>query len=409
MNDVHDARSELPPIGATGRVLIPLGLAGAIAIAAAGVAIFGVLPRRAALAALEQAAAAPAARRVTFAKAAAGSRSQSVTLPARLEAQREVAVFARESGYIERLHAEVGDRVTQGATLATLQTPVLDSRLAAAEAAVSVAAAHLAEAQARLALSRTSLTRLQTVNDPRAVTAQAIDEAKGRVDVDAAAVQFALAAQTSARAERDGVAAQKSQAVLVASCDGEVSQRQFDPGALVVADKSDSAKPIFRIVDRSSIRVFVQLPQSIATQAAVGQEVRVSVRELAGREFKGAVTRLAPVLEADTRARLLEARLDNADGTLMPGMFAAATITVSRTAAPVLVPGEAVSVQEGKMRVVVIDAQDRVRHRDVIIARDTGTSVEIREGVAADERVAVNLTEEIPEGELVEPVDRSAK
>jgi hypothetical protein len=319
-----------------------------------------------------------------------------------------VAIFPRESGYIERFAYDVGDAVGQGAILATLLTPVLDSQVQIADSAIAVGEARLGEARARLDLSKVVLARLNSVSDARAVTAQVIDEAKGRVDADVASLALAQATLDASRSDRERVLREKAQATLCAPFAGEVSKRNFDVGALVVADKSDTGRTLFRLVDRSQIRVFVEVPQSMAGSLRVDQEVTVAIRELKGQSFAGKVVRLAPAIDSVTRTRLLEARLENDRRQLLPGMFATVTLVTPREVRPVIIPGEAVITLGGKPRVAIIDANGAVRNRAIEIIRDLGAQVEISDGVLPGDRVIVNLAEDLPDGMFVEAVDRSA-
>jgi RND family efflux transporter MFP subunit len=414
-NDVHPPHESerggaVPVPGPLGRVLVPLSLTAIVIALVAVTLLLGIWPRQRALAALATAAqdGAKSLRRVTFVAALAGPAEVTMVLPGRLEAAREVAIFPRESGYIDRFQFDVGDTVEQGATLATLRTPVLDSQIQIAESAIAVGEARLGEARAKLDLSRVVLARLTSVSDARAVTAQVLDEAKGRVDADAASLVFAQASLDAARADRERVLQQKSQTVLLAPFAGEVSQRNFDVGALVVADKSDTGRPLFRLVDRSSIRVFVEVPQSMAGSLRVDQEVIVTIKEIAGHSFAGRVVRLGPSIDPVTRTRLLEARLENAARQLLPGMFASVTVVTPREVRPTSIPGEAVITLGGKPRIAIIDAGGAIRNRPITIIRDLGSVVEISDGAVPGDRVVVNLAEDLPEGMLVDPVDRSA-
>lgn len=411
---IHDAPPEqtaMPRLGTAARVLIPVGLfLSLIAIGVAAVA-FGALPKIRSDAALKQdvtdrAAARP---RITFTTALAAPVTQTITLPARLEARQEVAIYPRESGYVQQLTADLGDTVKQDAVLAVIITPVLDEQLRVADAAIAVAEARISQAAAQADLSRASLQRVEAVGTSGAVSAETIDQARATAAADAASLAMTRASLLSAKADRDRVAEQKRQATILAPFTGEITQRGYDVGALVIADKTDTNRPLYRITDREEVRLFIDLPQSAAVAILPGQEVRVLIRELPARTFIGRVVRAAAALDSTTRTRLVEARIDNKDHTLLPGMFANAAIEIAREPRPIILPGEAILTRTGKTQVAVIDAENKIRYRSVIITRDTGAQIELATGIDPGDRVAVNMTMQLDEGTTVDPVDRSAK
>jgi multidrug efflux pump subunit AcrA (membrane-fusion protein) len=133
----------------------------------------------------------------------------------------------------------------------------------------------------------------------------------------------------------------------------------------------------------------------VALALAPGQQASVSVRELAGRVFKGRVERAAPALDPSSRTRLIEVRIDNAEGTLLPGMFAECTFSVPRPGQETLVPGEAILIRDGRAHVAAIDD-----------AGDLGSAVELRAGATPGERLAVSLARQPAEGAKVETVEK---
>jgi RND family efflux transporter MFP subunit len=392
-------------------VLVPLTLVLLIAGGGVLAVMAGVIPTRRDQAELAQRTAEQLAKppRMVVAEAKAGPESVNIVLPARVEAVREAPLYPRESGYLAKLLVDIGDRVKAGQTLAMLETPVLDQELHAAEANIRTAEARVAETDAQLTISRSMLERLRGVNDARAISPQDLDDANGRVAADGAAQQAAKAALESARASLKQLNERKSLANIVAPFDGEIGQRGYDAGALVIADKTDASRPIFTLTDRSEIRAFVDLPQSAAVLVRTGQPVELTVRELRGQTFKGEVVRASASMTIATRTRLVESRIANPNGVLLPGMFGEVRLSVARDQPATVVPGEAILMRGNKSGVAVIGKDGRISYREVTIGRDTGVTVEILSGVSPGERVAVSLARQPDEGTVVDAVERDAK
>jgi RND family efflux transporter MFP subunit len=385
-------------------------LAVAMAALAAAVVVLGVLPavRRAQSLAAEAQARASELPRVVFVPAAAAPRVAKVTLPARMDADQETSLLAQVSGYLGSMTVDVGDHVRKGQLLVRIETPVLDRQIEQNASARNVAQAKIDLAQARQDLSRATLARLRSVGDARAVSQQALDEAAANEKTDGASLAAARADLGAVEAEGHRLEAQRSLASIAAPFDGEVTARSYDAGMLVVADRVDESRPIFRVVDRSVIQASIDVPQSLAAGVQDGQDVEFTVRELPGRAFRCTVDRTVPALERASRTRLVQARIPNPDGALLPGMFAQATITIPRPPGIALVPGEAVVIRDGKQVVATIDDQDTLHYAAVELGRDNGTQVEVLSGLAPGARVATNIARQLPEGTKVSPVARPA-
>jgi membrane fusion protein, multidrug efflux system len=393
----------------TPRKSIPLTLAALVGFVAIAVAVLGVLPalqRRHAVAA-EAEQRSESAPRVVFVEAVSAPPSATVTLPARLLARQHTELYAQVGGYLGSMHADLGDAVTAGQLLVEIDTPLLDQQIQQNASSRQVAEARIDLAQAKLDLSKASLARLRSVGDARAISQQALDEAAATQRSDDASLAAARADLAAVEADGRRLAALKSLARIVAPFDGEVTRRSFDQGALVVADRSEGSTPIFGITNRSHVRAFVDVPQSLASSIAIGQPMTIRVRELPRRAFEAQVVRAAPSLDDVTRTRLVEASIPNDDRALLPGMFAEATLTIARPSTSVLVPGEAIIVRQGRPTAAIIGDDGTLRYAEVTLGRDTGMQVEVLEGVPVGARVAVNLSRQHPDGSRVEPVKRA--
>lgn len=388
---------------------VPLTLGTLLAVVVATVLVLGVWPALARRQALAETAAAEEARapRVTVVEAAPAPQTVKVVLPCRLDALEQTALYAQVGGYLGPLQADLGDAVKAGQVLVEIQTPILDRQIEQNQSAVLVAHAKIDLAQARLDLAKATLARLRSVGDARAISQQAIDEAAANEKSDSASLAAAQADLAAAEADGRRLAAQKLLARMVAPFDGEITERNLDAGALVVADRTDNVRPVFRVTNRSRIRAFVDVPQSLAAVAKQGVPMEITVRELPGQVFKTQLERTAPALSGTTRTRLVEGFIDNAQQLLLPGMFAEASLTLPRSSHVAMVPGEALVIREGKQSVAVVDEGQTLRYVPVTVGRDSGLMVEILDGVPPGARVVVNLSKQLPDGTPVQPVPRA--
>ncbi len=390
---------------------VPLALGAMLILIGVVVVVFGVIPALSRREGLAQSTARRVAEipRVVFVLAGSAPEVQRISLPARMQAGLETALYPQVGGYLIPTKVEMGDRVKAGQLLAEIEVPILDRMIEQNESSRSLEQAKIDLAQSRLDLAKATLARLRSVGDARAISQQAIDEASANEKADVAGLSAARAALAAAEAEGRKFAAQKKLAHIVAPFDGEVTERNFDAGALVVADRTEGSKPIFRVTWRDEIRGFVDVPEALAASVQVGVLVQFKLKELPGRIITAPITRVSPVLEGTSRTRLVEARIQNNDGTLLPGMFAEAVLELPRVKPMVMIPGEAIVIRDGKTYVALIDEQDTLHYVQVQVGRDTGTMVELPDGLALGARVAVNLSRQLPEGSKVQPTARAEK
>ncbi len=401
---------QVPAVGRRARLIVPLSFGLLIAVFGAGVMFLGVIPRMQSKASLIQRTSDRQAERprVSVITAAASPASERLVLPARLQALVSAAIYPREGGYVKEIRADIGDKVAAGQVLAVIDTPVLDQQIRSATANVATAKAKVLQAEAQAKSSETTIKRLRSAG-AGVVSEQAIDDAQAKADVDAAAIVAAKAALDAEKATVESLNQQKELATIVAPFAGDIGERGYDVGDLVIADKIDSNRPIFRIADREHMRVFIDLPQSAAVRVEPEQVISLAVRELPGRTFAGKIVRISSAMDTATRTRLAEARVENPDRTLLPGMFAEVTLTIPGQSKGVLVPGEAMVIRDGKTQLAVVGNDGKLEYRPVTIGRDTGAKVEILSGVEPGESVVMNLARQLLPGTLVEATQRTEK
>ncbi|MFA6046393.1 MAG: efflux RND transporter periplasmic adaptor subunit, partial [Phycisphaerales bacterium] len=304
-------RNDLPKLTPLARVMVPVSLGFIIVVVVVCVVLFGIRPQEEARATLERDTATRInqAPRVVVKPVTAASATITFTLPARVEALQEAALFAREAGYLREQYADIGDHVEAGEILAVIDTPVLDQQIASADADIRLSQARLAQADSDLDLAKISLKRLESVDTPGAVTAQALDDARAKLSSQQAARNAAASTVEASQVNLQQLKARKTLATIVAPFTGEITQRGFDVGALIIADKTDTNRALFSISARDTLNVYVEVPQSVALAIQPGQKATLDIPELTGTEITGVVTRASAAISTATRTRLVQVQV----------------------------------------------------------------------------------------------------
>lgn len=307
-----------------------------------------------------------------------------LTLPGTLRGFVEAPIYARASGYLLRWQADIGAHVKQGQLLAELDTPELNQELAQATA-------QRQQAQAALALAKTSFERAQQLRQRDAVSQQELDDRQGAYNQGAANL---AAADANMRRLTELKAFQR----IVAPIDGIVTQRNVDVGDLV--SSGNAGRALFTVVQADRLRLYVQVPQAYAQQVRTGQHVSVAQAELPGQTFDGTITRTSEAIDVATRSLQIEITLPNPDGRLLPGAYVQATLATA-PAGRLSIPANTLLFRAEGPTVATVDAHGQIRLRAVTIARTVGQTLEIASGITADDRLVLNPSDALANGDAV--------
>jgi RND family efflux transporter MFP subunit len=225
-----------------------------------------------------------------------------------------------------------------------------------------------------------------------AVAVQAIRTAQAGV---AGAQQQVNAARASVEnAQTQVSAAEKAIAdtVIYAPISGTVQERNADPGEFI-----GTTGKIATLVRTNPLRMRIDVPEQSIGQTRVGQSISLTTSAYPDRQFAGTIVRIIPGLNTTSRTMIAEAEVNNIDGLLKPGQFASVKILLPETRRAVMVPTEAVR-QEGTTARVFAVKDGRAQERIVTLGEVENNMVEVKNGVAPDERVATSNLEQIYDG-----------
>jgi HlyD family secretion protein len=327
----------------------------------------------------------------------------SLTLPGTTAPFDSARLYARATGYVAERRVDIGSRVKKGDLLLRIGAPDLNAQLVQAAAQLGQTRAALMQAQANVQSSQSTVDLARVTNGRTSTlaaqgweTRQNADNTRANVQSGAAAVDASKAAVTVAEANvaAQFAAVQRLQALVgyldvTAPFDGVVTSRSVDVGDLVSADSSGGTA-LFALQRDDILRIQVAVPQSGAVALRDGLPAKVQVQELPGQDFTGTISRNAVALDPASRSVAVEVDLPNGDGRLRPGLYVTVVISIPRDRPGVVVPDEAVLFNGQGLRVAVVGGDDTVHMQDVTVARDLGTTVELRDGLNGGERVALS-------------------
>ena len=394
--------------------------------------------------------------RVTAAPPERQTISVSTVQPARIEAFEVTPLYPRISGYARDIQVDIGDTVMADAVLLSIRAPEMNHELAQKEALVGQAEAEINQAVAAVRAAQAAVTtakslvtaaeaglervagdhqrwlsehtRITELAERGSVSDRLVDEAQNQLASAAAAQREVHAKVASANAalqesqanfakaeadeaaararlrvaqsERDRMQAMLDYAEITAPFDGVVTQRNVDTGHFVQPGGGSATRPLLVIARDDKLRVGVEIPESEAALATIGDKAVIRVPALAGREVPGEITRTSWALEASNRTLRIEIDLAN-DGSLRPGLYATVRIELETRPDVLTVPTTALVHDAGQTYCCCV-VEGRVERRPVVVGLRSGDRVEVTSGLNGDEIVVQQRGDTLKEGQPVE-------
>lgn len=331
-----------------------------------------------------------------------------LTLPGETASWYEATIYGRVDGYISKWWSDIGDHVHKGQVLALIDTPELDAQLAAARARVNADKANVRVRKAEEEFATTTYARWRDA--PKGVVSVQDREEKKADYVSAKARLNASRAQVAlSQADVNHYSALTTFKKVTAPFTGTVVSREIDVGNLVTAGSTASIMPLYRISQDNPMRIFVDAPQAVANDLRYpGTPVVIRANDLPGKVFHGKVTRTAQAIDPDSRTLKVEIDLPNKRHILVPGMYVDVRFNLPNNGL-FQVPAAAMVFLSSGPHVAVVDANGVVHFHRVTIARDEGSVLDLSSGIQPGDRVALNISSQIADGETVIANDVGSK
>ena len=287
------------------------------------------------------------------------------------------------AGRIRRVDVNVGDHVQAGQVLGEMDPVDLDDRIRGQEAALLSAQAQLREAQARQAYARSQARRYEELGVGRYVSQEVVAGKRQELQVADAGLGAATQQVSRAQADREALASQRSNLLLVAEVDGIVAVRNADPGTTVVAGQS-----VVELIDPDTLWINTRFDQVSAHGLKPGLPVRIVLRSRAGIDLPGRVLLVEPMADAVTEEMVAKIAFDRLP-VPMPsiGELAEVTVSLPALAARPVVPNASVQRVDGTLGVWTVRDGDLELVPVKLGATDLDGNIQVLEGVKRGDRV----------------------
>jgi cobalt-zinc-cadmium efflux system membrane fusion protein len=317
----------------------------------------------------------------------------SATGKVEANADRIAHVSPRISGKVVAVKASLGDSVSAGQALATIDSVELGEALG-----------RYHQSRTKLALAQASMDRIKHLVEKKIAA---------RKDILQAETDFKTA-QTELHTDEERLSLY---GVSTSDLKGEDHKKPFLPvrspiaGIItekhaIVGELSDPSKSLYTVADLSTVWVLVDIHEKDLAKVHKGQAAIVSVSAFPDQKLKGRITYIADLVDEATRTVKARVAVANPGRKLKPEMFATVELALPADAAAVLsVPEEALQDVDGNKVIFVVDDKGvEFEPRKVNPGRAAGGMVEIISGLNEGERYAIKgsfiLKSELKKGEL---------
>src|SRR5438309_5676113 len=289
-------------------------------------------------------------------------------------AQRKAAVASKGTGRLVYLGVVEGDRVRAGQVIARIEDADVRAQLAQAQANVQVSRAELHDAER-------SLARERLLGDSGFSSQASLDAAEARYERVRAGI-------VSAEAAVEGAQVALENTVVRAPFDGTVLTKNADVGEVVapLAASAFSKSAVVTIADLGSLQVEADVAESNLEAVGMGQACEIVLDAYPDVRYPAVVAKIVPTADRAKATVQVKVAFRSYDARVLPEMSAKvhflprASHVAADTQALLVVPSTAVAERNGRSVVFVVE-HGRAVELPVVLGRQLGSSVAIREGL----------------------------
>jgi membrane fusion protein (multidrug efflux system) len=327
---------------------------------------------------------------VTVEKVQSTNASYHDEYPGTLVALNQTEIRAQVSGYVTGIYFKDGSKVTQGQRLYSIDQQLYNANYQQAEANLQVQLTNLNKAQK-------DADRYHELDKKDAIAKQQVDYAD-------AALEAAKKQVDAAKANVNAVKTSVSFATITAPFSGTIGISLVKPGTSVVAGQtvlntisSDNPMAVDFSVDQKEVYRFAQLQQIQAPKdstftIAFGTEVY---------PIPGSIYLIDRAVDPQTGTIKTRLVFPNVNNVLKTGMSTTVRVLNRATGNAVTIPYKAITEQLGEFFVYVVGDSNKVAQRKVVLGKQIGTDVIVREGLKPGEPIVVQGVQNLRQGSVI--------
>ncbi|NLW56417.1 MAG: efflux RND transporter periplasmic adaptor subunit [Firmicutes bacterium] len=363
-----------------------------------------------------------------------GDLKQTTALNVTFAPESSVPIIAKTGGTVTQVMVAIGDRVTKGQTLFTIDDHHLQLQVKQAEAAYEMACANLAQVQK--GVSAEEMKQIESLVQQAKASYENVSAESKRMEelfqrgmitqqqLEAVQLQKEIAATNLTSAEARLTAAQKgaspeqldilqaqvrqaeialemaklqlSYTRVTAPISGVIAQFTVEVGSMAAP-----SAPAGLIVEDSKMKAKALVPESYVNLLRVGDKVVIEAKAVPGMSFDGTIAAVTPLADQTTRQFPVEISVLNPSNLLKAGMMGTVHLTIGEARDQLLIPVDTVLFEGEQTYAYVVEDGYAVR-RTLTTGLDSGGMIAVLEGLAEGEQVISRGQHQVKNGMLVE-------
>lgn len=260
------------------------------------------------------------------------------------------------AGTVQQLYVHLGQRVKAGQLIAALEPTSLEN-------------SHKA-AQATLMQAEDAYRRMKELHDKGSLPDIKWVEVQSRLE------QARSMEQIAGKSLRD--------ARLYAPFSGVIAEKSAEAGENVLP-----GTPVARLVTTAQLKVKIAVPEAEISSFSIGQEASVTVPALNGRSYTAKVVEKGIVAHPLSRSYDVKLRVEEADGSLLPGMVAEVCVSEPDSSTLCVIPANIVQIDEQNREFVWVNHNGKAEKRHITCGGFSGNGVVISQGLKDGDRIIV--------------------
>jgi RND family efflux transporter MFP subunit len=263
----------------------------------------------------------------------------------------QYVIAPKVSGRIIEITKRIGDTVQRGEVIVRIDDAEYQQSVIEAEANLKIAKATLTETQSQLRLTSDELERVRSLKAKGIASSAELDIAETNYNTQKSRLMLAEAQVEQREAALSSARIRLGYTVLTASEPGYIGERFIDEGALLATNT-----PVLTVVGIDRIIIRTTIIERDYVLIKKGQTADVTVDAYPSQHFKGIVSRIAPILQQETRDAQMEVEVANNSLLIKPGMFSTIRVIIEEHTMTQVVPSRALIRQNDLYGVYTVAA-----------------------------------------------------
>jgi len=300
--------------------------------------------------------------------------------------EKDIPIRARVVGFLDGIHFKEGERVKKGQLLYSIDPDPLMQEVAAQTSMV-------AQAQTVLVQTESDLKRIEPLAEMSAVSEQELDMATAQRD---AAISSLEAANASLNIANINLGYAKMYAPIegiigkTLAREGEFVGKDPNPVILNTVSQLRSVRVQFFLSEGNYLKV-AKAYMARTKQKIRGSDPTVHIELILADgslyPHKGKMDFIDRNVDPSTGAILIQATFPNPDRLIRPGQFARVKVKIRQANDAVLIPQKCAKELQGQYSVFLVNAENKLEAKKIIIAEKYGEFYLIKEGLKKGDKI----------------------